>query len=147
MKFFRNIYLAIFKWYVLFLIGLTTRAVFKLMVSLGKDPNYVPPPPPEYTPPNFDDMDINRGWMVDPKARPNIWDVTGGDYVRNPAQHPLLRIRGIWEEQQKKAKKVAENVGPTVVDSENETEVGSKSIASVIVNVEQTKSDPDKKPE
>lgn len=103
MKFFRNVYVAIYRWYTFLLIGMATHAVQKLMVMIGKNPNYVPPAPQPYVPPNYNDMDINRAWMVDHKNRSNIWLVVDGYYVHHPEAHPILKLRTKWEEKLKAA--------------------------------------------
>lgn len=107
MKFFRNIYFVIFRWYTLLLIKMASSAVRKLMLLLNKNPDYVPPPVSKPIHQNFDDLDINRAWMVDTKERSRGWLAVIGDdqfYVRNAKEHPLLRVRAQWEEKQRQSK-------------------------------------------
>jgi hypothetical protein len=103
-RFFHNLYVAIYRWYTLFLIRHATQAAAKLMKMSGKNPDYVPPTPAPYVPPRFDDMDINRAWIVDTKTRGNVWLVVDGYYVHHPKSHPILELRAQWEEKLRKAK-------------------------------------------
>lgn len=155
MKFLRKIYVAIYRWYTLHLIRMATKATHKLMVMIGKDPNaQLPPPPAPYVPPRFDDMDINRAWMVDTKSRGNVWSVTDGYYVHHPEDHPILRLRRQYEEKlakqeaEKLAKEAAAKAAEVAEQALHVTEVGGDAINSLreaVSGVERAVIEPEKK--
>lgn len=117
---FKSLYAKFYVWFTFFLVNWATKRVRKLMCKIGKNPDHEVPPPPPPPPPKWDEADINRARMA----------VVGKyqSYVKNPAEHPVLRSRSAFEERQKKAKtpEVTETpqapLAPTII------EVGSGAI-------------------
>lgn len=139
-KFFHKIHVAIYRWYTFLLIGMATKAVHKLMLMIGKDPNYVaPPPPPSVERPwsevSLDDNAIPGGaWMVDTKARGNVWSVTGGHYIHHPEEHPILKSRTDYQEKlakqaaEKAAREAEQKAAEVAQQALHVTEVGGETV-------------------
>lgn len=152
-RFFYHIYVAMYTWYTLFLIRKATKAAAKLMRMVGKDPNYVPPPPAPVEVP-LDDAAIGRAWLVDTKARANIWSVVNGYYIHHPKAHPILKLRAEYEEKQakaaaQKAVKEAEAKATELAQKAIQTtEVGNEAIDSLrkaVHKIEEEVIEPEKK--
>lgn len=70
----------------------------------------------------------NPHWIVDAKSRPNIWDVSGGNYVHDPKQHPVLKTRDAWyAKQHPEVMHVNVASGPQATEAAT-TEVGTETI-------------------
>lgn len=140
MKFLHHIYTVIYRWYTLHLIHMATKATHKLMVMIGKDPNAPKPLPQPYVPPKYDDMDINRAWMVDTRERPAKWrwaTSSDSDYVKNPADHPIIRSRVVYQQKLAKqaieqaAKEAAAKAAEVAQQALQVTEIGSEAVNSL----------------
>lgn len=162
-KFFHKIHVAIYRWYTFLLIGMATKAVHKLMLMIGKDPNAsrvvepLPSPFPEvapYFPLTVDDAAMNRAWIVDTKARGNVWLVTDGYYVHHPEAHPIVKSRIAYQEKlakqaAEKAVREAEQKAAEIAQQALQvTSVGGEAVDALreaTFNVERAVIDPDDK--
>ena len=111
MKFFHRIYVAIFKWYAFLMLRLATSAVRKLMLMLGKNPDYIPPA----LPPLPVSASLDDAWIVSTRYYKPAWtvDFTNSNYVKNPKDHPIVKQRIELAEKAEKAKKEAEEAAKT----------------------------------
>lgn len=150
MRFFRKLYLALFKWWTFLLLRKAAKCVHKLMLMLGKNPNYVAPKP---SPASFVDnlsrlKDEEIPWSIDHKKRSAQWIGVISDncsgFVKDVKEHPVLKSRELFAAKQKAAEEARKSKqAPPAETTEvvEYTEVGTPSLEqlkSVVSDIEKS---------
>lgn len=107
MKSFRNAYLVFVQWIALCLTLLTGKVVRHLIILKGKDPDYVAPPPPPITPmlPTRQELHEESLAVLNKfYSAPRSSNIGNVDWVRNLADHPIMKSRTTFEARQAASK-------------------------------------------
>lgn len=132
-NFFRSKYYVLYELITLRLMLRVNNMVRKLIISKGKDPDYVatpPPPPPE--PPFGRKAEHARGY-TGCCVTSGYSMANGASWVKNPTEHPIIKSRQKYEAKQFKSLKVVEEPLQVVstAASTTITEIGADAISSI----------------